>query len=79
MPYRLSAKQLDDIKVQLELEIPFTAIARSIPCSYKTVMDVRKNLQVWNAVKPPKLVSTGPKKLITAEIEQVSFLCSRSS
>ena len=79
MPYKLSVKQLDSIKVQLELEIPFTDIAKSIPCSYKTVMEVRKNLHVWNAPKPPKLVSTGPKKLITAEVEQVSFLRSRSS
>jgi hypothetical protein len=79
MPYRLSAKQIEGIKVQLELEIPPKTIAKSIPCSYKTVMVVRKNLKVWNASKPPKLSSTGPKKLITAEIEQVRFLCPRSS
>ncbi|KAI9855711.1 MAG: hypothetical protein M1813_009673 [Trichoglossum hirsutum] len=45
MLYKLSAKQLDDIKIQLKLE-------------------------VWHAPKPPKLVSTGSKKLITLSIEQ---------
>jgi hypothetical protein len=78
MPYKLSAKQLDSIKIQLELEVPFTAIAKSIPCSYTMVMEVRKNLQVWGAPRPPKLVSTGSKKLITSEVEQVSLPHSRS-
>jgi hypothetical protein len=79
MPYKLSAKQLDDIKIQLELEVPTETIAKSIPCSCRMVTEVRNNLQVWHAPKPPKLVSTGPKKLITPSIEQVSLLHSRSS
>ncbi|KAI9854596.1 MAG: hypothetical protein M1813_000947 [Trichoglossum hirsutum] len=70
MPYKLSARQLNDIKIQLELEIPFMDIAKSIPCTYKTVIEVRRNLRAWNASKPPKLVPAGRKKLFTLEIEQ---------
>jgi hypothetical protein len=73
MPYKLSTKQLDVIKVQLELKIPPAAIAKSVPCSYNTVMKVQKNLRVWSAPKPPKLVLMGPKKLITPAIEEVSL------
>ena len=71
MPYKLSAKQLDGIKTQLDLEVPFKTIAESTPCSYTIVMEVRKNLRVWGTPKPPTLVSTGPKKLITPDIEQI--------
>ncbi|KAI9856945.1 MAG: hypothetical protein M1813_008661, partial [Trichoglossum hirsutum] len=70
MLYKLSAKQLDDIKIQLKLEVPTETIAKSIPCSCRIVTEVQNNLQVWHAPKPPKLVSTGPKKLITSSIEQ---------
>jgi len=73
MPYKLSAKQLDGIKTQLELEVPFKTIAKSTPCLYVMVMEVQKNLQAWGTPKPPKLVSIGPKKLITPNIEQVRF------
>ncbi|KAI9780325.1 MAG: hypothetical protein M1839_006748, partial [Geoglossum umbratile] len=70
MPYKLSVKQLDDIKIQLKLEVSPKIIAESIPCSHITVLQVRKNLHVWGTPKPPKLVPTGPKKLITPGIEQ---------
>jgi hypothetical protein len=77
MLYKLSTKQLNSIKVQLEPEVLYTAIAKSIPCSYRKVLKVRKNLQVWGTSKLPKLVSTGSKKLITLEVEQVSLSHSR--
>jgi hypothetical protein len=77
MPYRLSAKQFDGIKTQIDLGVPFETIAKSTPCSYETVMSVRKNLQVWGTPRPPKLVPTGPRKLIAPDIEQVRFTYQR--
>jgi hypothetical protein len=73
MPYRLSEKQFDSIKTQIELGVPFETIAKLTPCLYETVMSVRKNLQVWGTPRPPKLVPTGSRKLIAPDIEQVRF------
>ena len=73
MPYKLSSKQLDDIKTQLDLKIPCKDIANSIPCSYSLVMEIKTNLRVWGTPRPPKLLTMGPKKLITPAIEQVSL------
>ena len=69
MPYKLSDKQLDSIKVQLELEIPFKEIAKSIPCSYGKIMEVRANIRVFGTPWPPKLSTPGPNRLITQGIE----------
>ena len=71
MPYKLSDKQLDSIKVQLELEIPFREIAKIILCSYSKIMEVRTNICVFGILWPPKLSTPGPNKLITQGIEQV--------
>ena len=65
MLYKLSDKQLDSIQVQLELEIPFREIAKSILCSYGKVMEVRANRHVFGTLWPPKLSTLGPNKLIT--------------
>ena len=48
MSYKLSDKQLYSIKVQLELEIPFKEIAKSIPYSYGKIMEVRANIHVFS-------------------------------
>ncbi|KAI9766236.1 MAG: hypothetical protein M1840_006650 [Geoglossum simile] len=73
MPYKFSTKQLNGIKTQLELEVPFETIAKSTPCSYAMVMEVRKNLQVWGTPRPPKLIPTDPRRVIMPDIKQLTL------
>jgi len=74
MPSRLSTTQRAQLSILLELDEDPKEIAAKVGCSYKHVLEIRRNIHAFGSPETPRLNKLGRKRAITLAMEEVRHL-----